>query len=122
MPNFKNQNNFKGQIIHPQFWDDSIGYQNKKIAVIGSGATAITIVPAIAKKANHVVMIQRSPTYVVSDQVKIQLTNFLRKNTSPVKVTYFLIRWKISYGKVIHFISQESFLKELKQNIRFSKK
>ena len=66
MPAFKNQKNFLGKIIHPQFWDESLKYKDKKIVVIGSGATAVTIVPAIAKEAEHVVMLQRSPTYVVS--------------------------------------------------------
>ena len=93
MPYFKNQENFKGQIIHPQFWDDSVNYENKKVAVIGSGATAVTIVPEIAKKANHVVMIQRSPTYVVSRPSVDSINKFLRKFL-PTKITYFLIRWK----------------------------
>ena len=93
MPYFKNQENFKGQIIHPQFWDESINYKNKKVAVIGSGATAVTIVPEIAKKANHVVMIQRSPTYVVSRPSVDSINKFLRKFL-PTKITYFLIRWK----------------------------
>ena len=93
MPYFKNQESFEGQIIHPQFWNDKIDYKNKKIAVIGSGATAVTIVPEIAKKAEHVVMIQRSPTYVVSRPSEDVINKFLRKFL-PVKVTYFLIRWK----------------------------
>ena len=93
MPYFKNQESFEGQIIHPQFWNDNIDYKNKKIAVIGSGATAVTIVPEIAKKAEHVVMIQRSPTYVVSRPSEDVINKFLRKFL-PVKVTYFLIRWK----------------------------
>ena len=50
MPSFENHEKFEGQIIHPQFWNDQIDYANKKIIVIGSGATAITLVPAIAKK------------------------------------------------------------------------
>ena len=93
MPYFKNQESFEGQIIHPQFWNDKIDYKNKKIAVIGSGATAVTIVPEIAKKAEHVVMIQRSPTYVVSRPSEDVINKFLRKFL-PVRVTYFLIRWK----------------------------
>jgi len=93
MPYFKNQESFEGQIIHPQFWSDNIDYKNKKIAVIGSGATAVTIVPEIAKKAEHVVMIQRSPTYVVSSPSEDVINKFLRKFL-PIKVTYFLIRWK----------------------------
>ena len=93
MPHFKNQEKFNGQIIHPQFWNEKIDYQNKKIAVIGSGATAVTIVPEIAKKAEHVAMIQRSPTYVVSRPSEDAINKFLRKFL-PVKLTYFLIRWK----------------------------
>ena len=93
MPSFKNQENFAGQIIHPQFWSDDVDYVDKKVAVIGSGATAITIVPAISEKAKHVTMIQRSPTYVVSGPSEDKVNKFLRKFL-PTKITYFLIRWK----------------------------
>ena len=93
MPAFKNQENFLGKIVHPQFWDESLDYRNKKIVVIGSGATAVTIVPAIAEEAEHVVMLQRSPTYVVSGPSEDSINKFLRK-ILPTKVTYFLIRWK----------------------------
>ena len=93
MPSFKNEENFEGDIVHPQFWNEEIDYANKKIAVIGSGATAITIVPAIAEIAEHVTMIQRSPTYVVSGPSEDKINKFLRK-ILPTKITYFLIRWK----------------------------
>ena len=93
MPDFKNQENFQGEIVHPQFWNESLNYENKKIVVIGSGATAVTIVPAIARKAEHVVMLQRSPTYVVSGPSEDAINKFLRK-IFPTKFTYFLIRWK----------------------------
>ena len=93
MPAFKNQENFLGKIVHPQFWDESLDYKNKKIVVIGSGATAVTIVPAIAELAEHVVMLQRSPTYVVSGPSEDSINKFLRK-ILPTKFTYFLIRWK----------------------------
>ena len=107
MPHFKNQENFQGQIIHPQFWDESLDYENKKIVVIGSGATAVTIVPAIAKKADHVVMLQRSPTYVVSGPSEDALNKFLRK-ILPVKLTYFLIRWKnILYQSFTFFMARK---------------
>ncbi len=66
MPKFPNQEEFQGKLIHPQFWDESMDYSNKKVVVIGSGATAITLVPAIAQKAEHVTMLQRSPSSVVS--------------------------------------------------------
>jgi len=107
MPYFKNQENFKGQIVHPQFWDESLDYKNKKIAVIGSGATAITIVPAIAEKAEHVVMIQRSPTYVVSGPSEDVINKFLRRILSE-RITYFLIRWKnILYQSFTFFMARK---------------
>ena len=107
MPYFKNQENFKGQIVHPQFWDESLDYRNKKIAVIGSGATAITIVPAIAEQAEHVVMIQRSPTYVVSGPSEDVINKFLRR-ILPVRITYFLIRWKnILYQSFTFFMARK---------------
>ena len=107
MPYFKNQESFEGQIIHPQFWNDKIDYKNKKIAVIGSGATAVTIVPEIAKKAEHVVMIQRSPTYVVSRPSEDVINKFLRKFL-PVRVTYFLIRWKnILFHSLTFFLARK---------------
>ena len=107
MPYFKNQENFKGQIVHPQFWDESLDYKNKKIAVIGSGATAITIVPAIAEQAEHVVMIQRSPTYVVSGPSEDVINKFLRR-ILPIRITYFLIRWKnILYQSFTFFMARK---------------
>ena len=65
-PDFTGRESFKGQVIHPQFWPESLDYAGKRVVVIGSGATAITLVPAMTDKANHVVMLQRTPTYVVS--------------------------------------------------------
>lgn len=66
-PDFPNQDAFKGQIVHPQFWPDNFDYSAKKVVIIGSGATAITLVPAMAKGgAEHVTMLQRSPTYIAS--------------------------------------------------------
>ena len=106
MPHFNNQENFEGKIIHPQFWDESLDYKDKKIAVIGSGATAVTIVPAIAEKAKHVVMVQRSPTYVVSGPSEDSINKFLR-TFLPVKLTYFLIRWKnILYQSFTFFMAR----------------
>ena len=107
MPYFKNQESFEGQIVHPQFWDESLNYSEKKVAVIGSGATAITIVPAIAEKAEHVVMIQRSPTYVVSGPSKDAINRFLRR-VLPIRITYFLIRWKnILYQSFTFFMARK---------------
>lgn len=65
-PEFAGSADFKGQIIHPQFWPEDLNYSGKRVVVIGSGATAVTLVPAMTDKAEHVVMLQRSPTYVIA--------------------------------------------------------
>ena len=92
-PVFEGQDDFSGPIIHPQFWDESLDYSNKKVVVIGSGATAVTLVPALAEKAKHVYMLQRSPTYIASSPSEDQWNQALKKIFSP-KLTYFIIRWK----------------------------
>ncbi len=92
-PEFPGSETFKGAIIHPQKWDSSIEYANKKVVIIGSGATAVTLVPEMAKKAEKVTMLQRSPTYVVSLPSEDKVANFLRK-VLPSKLAYSLSRWK----------------------------
>ena len=92
-PDFAGMENFRGRIVHPQKWTDDIDYDGKKVVVIGSGATAVTLVPALAEKAAHVTMLQRSPTYVVSRPAQDKIANFLR-NYLPSKIAYALSRWK----------------------------
>jgi len=84
---------FKGQVIHPQFWPDDLDYADKRILVIGSGATAVTIVPSVAQKAAHVTMLQRTPTWMFSRPAKDAFANFLRK-ILPEKLAYKITRWK----------------------------
>jgi monooxygenase len=64
-PEFEGRDRFRGQIVHPQHWPEDLDYTGKKVVIIGSGATAVTLVPAMADKAGHVTMLQRSPTYVM---------------------------------------------------------
>ena len=116
MPSFINQEKFEGQIIHPQFWNDQLDYINKKVVVIGSGATAITLVPAIAEKAKHVVMLQRSPSYVVSRPSEDVINRFLRKFL-PIKFTYFLIRWKNILWQSYTFFLARKFPERIKKGI-----
>ncbi len=92
-PDFPGQASFKGQIVHPQKWTDDIDHANKQVVVIGSGATAVTLVPEMSKTAKHVVMLQRSPTYVVSRPAEDKLANWLRKRL-PAKMAYSLVRWR----------------------------
>lgn len=65
-PQFPGEENFKGQIVHPQQWPEDLDYRGKRVVVIGSGATAITLIPAMSKDAAHVTMLQRSPTYIAA--------------------------------------------------------
>ena len=69
LPDFPGMERFKGRIVHPQKWPDDIDYAGKRVVVIGSGATAVTLVPAMAETAAHVTMLQRSPTYMVARPV-----------------------------------------------------
>ncbi len=92
-PEFKGSADFEGQIVHPQKWPEHLDYAGKRVVVIGSGATAVTLVPEMAKTAGHVTMLQRSPTYVVSRPAQDALANKLRRNL-PAKLAYQLIRWR----------------------------
>jgi monooxygenase len=92
-PDFAGEADFKGQIIHPQFWPDNLDYKGKNVVVIGSGATAVTIVPVMAQEAAKVTMLQRSPTYMISRPAKDKLANLIRKFL-PEKTAYALTRWR----------------------------
>ncbi|MFM5950133.1 MAG: flavin-containing monooxygenase, partial [Novosphingobium sp.] len=91
---FKGRDKFKGTIIHPQFWPKDFDHTGKKVVVIGSGATAVTIVPAIAKTgAAHVTQLQRTPTYMVSRPARDAIANGLRK-VLPERMAYAITRFK----------------------------
>lgn len=92
-PDFPGRERFKGTFIHPQHWPEGLEYAGKEVVVIGSGATAVTIVPEMAKTAKHVVMLQRSPTYMVSRPAEDAMANGLRKRL-PAMLAYQLIRWR----------------------------
>jgi monooxygenase len=79
--------------VHPQKWPENLQYHGKRIVVIGSGATAVTLVPALADSAAHVTMLQRSPTYIVARPSQDVIANFLRKFL-PARVAYAIVRWK----------------------------
>ena len=84
---------FEGEVIHPQFWPEDLDYAGKKVVVIGSGATAVTIVPVVAEKAARVTMLQRTPTWMFSRPAKDALANFLRR-ILPEKIAYKITRAK----------------------------
>jgi monooxygenase len=92
-PDFPGTDRFKGRIVHPQRWADDVDYAGKRVVVIGSGATAVTLVPAMAETAAHVTMLQRSPSYVVSLPAEDAIANLARR-IAPAKVAYSIVRWK----------------------------
>jgi len=92
-PEFKGTERFQGRIVHPQKWMEDIEYAGKRVVVIGSGATAVTLVPELAKTAAHVTMLQRSPTYIVARPQEDSIANWLRRHF-PAKFAYGVTRWK----------------------------
>jgi monooxygenase len=92
-PDWEGEADFKGQIVHPQFWPDDLDVRGKKVAVIGSGATAVTLVPSLAEQAEHVTMVQRSPTYIVARPARDRIARILQR-ILPGKVAGSAARWK----------------------------
>ena len=106
-PDFPQENKFKGQIVHPQHWPHDLDYSNKKVVIIGSGATAITLVPAMADTAAHVTMLQRSPTYIAAvpsiDKLYVKM-----KKVMPEKLAYSLTRVRnIAMQRLIYKLALE---------------
>jgi monooxygenase len=93
LPHFEGREDFAGTIVHPQHWPEELDYAGKRVVVIGSGATAVTLVPEMAKTAAHVTMLQRSPTYIVSRPSEDGIANWLRAKL-PAKLAYRLTRFK----------------------------
>ena len=101
-PEFPGRARFTGRIVHPQKWTPDIDYAGKRVVVIGSGATAITLVPEMARRAAHVTMLQRSPTYVVARPAVDRVADFLRSKL-PARLAYSLVRWKnVLWGMFIY--------------------
>ena len=115
-PDFPGADRFKGQILHPQKWPETLDYAGKRVVVIGSGATAVTLVPEMAKTAAHVTMLQRSPTYVVSRPAEDAFANKLRERL-PAKLAYGLIRWRNVLFGMFFFRMARKKPEQVKQNI-----
>jgi cation diffusion facilitator CzcD-associated flavoprotein CzcO len=92
-PEWPGVERFGGRIVHPQKWPQDLDYAGKRVVVIGSGATAVTLVPALAERAAHVTMLQRSPTYVVARPAVDKVANWLRRYL-PARAAYAITRWK----------------------------
>ena len=90
-PHFEGHEDFRGQIIHPQHWPEDLDYSGNKVVVIGSGATAVTLLPAMADTAGHITMLQRSPSYVIPIPRQDVIANRLRR-LLPLAVAYAITR------------------------------
>ena len=101
-PSFAGSERFAGAIVHPQRWPQELDWAGKRVVVIGSGATAVTLVPALAESAEHVTMLQRSPSYIVSipayDPLAARLQSRLRADSA-----YALVRWKNVLMTMLNF-------------------
>ena len=101
-PNYNGLENFEGQIIHPQHWPENLDYKNKRVVVIGSGATAVTIVPEMADETSEITMLQRSPTYVGAFPNKDKYAELFKKYF-PKKIAHKLIRFKNIFVQILFF-------------------
>ena len=123
-PDFAGKASFKGEWVHPQFWPDNLDHADKKVVVIGSGATAMTLVPNMSRQASHVTMLQRSPTYVISRPSIDGLANWLRR-VLPPKLAYDLVRWRntvwqqwmYKLTRVAPGVVKRSLLKKVREEI-----
>jgi cation diffusion facilitator CzcD-associated flavoprotein CzcO len=105
-PHFDGEEDFEGVIVHPQSWPEDLDYKGKKVVVIGSGATAVTLVPAMADDVEHITMLQRSPSYVMPLPRKDPIANSLRKML-PAKAAYAMTRrFNIGKGRFIYNLCQ----------------
>ena len=101
-PNFNGMENFQGKIIHPQHWPENLDYKNKRVVVIGSGATAVTIVPEMADETSKITMLQRSPTYVGAFPNNDKYAELFKKYF-PKKIAHKLIRFKNIFVQILFF-------------------
>jgi cation diffusion facilitator CzcD-associated flavoprotein CzcO len=115
-PEWVGTGDFAGRMVHPQFWPADLDYAGKKVVVIGSGATAVTLVPEMAKTAGHVTMLQRSPTYIVARPSEDSIANRLRR-WLPSKTAYALTRWKNVLGQQYFFRLMRKYPEKAKENL-----
>ncbi|MFN3007939.1 flavin-containing monooxygenase [Mycolicibacterium wolinskyi] len=101
-PEFPGIENFRGDVVHPQFWPESLDYTGKRVVVIGSGATAISLIPALAKQAGHVTMLQRSPTYMMSMARIDPMVQAIRK-ILPRRLSHQVVRFRNAMVHVLMY-------------------
>lgn len=123
-PEFEGKASFSGEWVHPQFWPENLDHTDKTVVVIGSGATAMTLVPNMARRAKKVTMLQRSPTYVVSRPSVDGLANGLRRFLPP-QLAYDIVRWRntlwqqwmYKLSRIAPGVLKRSLLKKVREEI-----
>lgn len=131
-PDFKNVDSFTGKFIHPQHWPEDLDYTDKKIIVIGSGATAVTLIPELAKKASHVTMLQRSPTYISSGPAIDKIANTINKllpdnlayrlnRSRKIRVSNFFYKLAKKYPAFMASLLKKGVKKELGDDVDIEK-
>jgi monooxygenase len=110
-PEFPGIDEFEGEVVHPQFWTDDIDYDDKEVVVIGSGATAVTLIPSMADRTKHVTMLQRSPTYITALPQADPIAAFLRK-VLPLGLAHRLTRIKNAAIAIGFFVFSQRFPKQ----------
>src|SRR5262249_4476723 len=120
LPEFKGIDRYEGLVVHPQHWPEQLDYAGKRVVVIGSGATAVTLVPAMAEQAGHVTMVQRSPTYMAALPSRDAIADALRR-WLPATLAYQLVRWKnVLLGAFFYRLSRrrpETMKRLLRKNV-----
>ena len=107
-PEFPGREQFSGEVVHPQQWPESLDYADKRLVVIGSGATAVSMIPSLAKKASHVTMLQRSPTYMLSSPRINPVVQALRK-VLPSRAAYLAVRlYNLTFTVVTYALSRKA--------------
>ena len=115
-PDWPGFDDYKGTIIHPQKWPEGLDYTGKKVLVIGSGATAVSLVPAMAEAAKHVTMLQRSPTYIVTMPSQDKIADLFR-SLLPAKAAYAVSRWKNIIRQAVFYAGSKKYPNAMKRLI-----
>ena len=107
-PTFPGIETFNGEVAHPQHWPESLDYTGKRIVVIGSGATAVSMIPSLTDKAAHVTMLQRTPSYMIS-AIRVEPTANAIRKVLPLRVAHWIVRWRNALlGSLVWFIARKA--------------
>jgi monooxygenase len=116
-PHFEGRERFRGEIVHPQHWPQDLDYADKRVVVIGSGATAVTLLPSMADEAAHVTMLQRSPSYVMALPSRDPVADLLRRRL-PAKLAYAIVRWKNVLTTTAFYQASQRFPRAIRRLLR----